>query len=305
MSTEASARAVRLSIIIPVYNTPKDWLLEAIASTEQVPGDLHEVILVDDGSTSPDTAEAISQIRARGFRVLQVPNGGCGAARNRGIEQAIGEYILPLDADDRLMPDFPRAAMDVLDSNSEVEVVGGAVETFGAGVSRMVPPAEFTLTNLFTQNQISASSMFRRKSWASVGGYDEHLRLAPEDLEFWIRIAARGGKIVGLPQTAIEYRVGHSSLTTSQVNIDGHPLADAVVANNSDYAPLLWASIGANETLRPQLPRVYVMQELWERYRYLDAAIGRVPGLQRLLAEANHLARRLAAKRRHRDRSAG
>ena len=61
-----------------------------------------ELIVVDDGSTDERTREAMNEVEARGVKAIRQKNKGLAGARNAGISASHGEYIFPLDADDRL-----------------------------------------------------------------------------------------------------------------------------------------------------------------------------------------------------------
>ena len=90
----------KLSIIIPVYNVEK-YLSKCLDSVLGYDED-YEVIAVNDGST--DSSESILKDYEEKYpdklRVISIPNGGPGAARNRGIAEARGEYLSCLDSDD-------------------------------------------------------------------------------------------------------------------------------------------------------------------------------------------------------------
>ena len=98
--------AVNLSVIIPVYNASR--YLEACL--DSVIRELHpgwEIILIDDGST--DDSFAICKHytdRYPELKIIQKDNGGVSTARNAGIEKALGEYVLFIDADDYMTPGF-------------------------------------------------------------------------------------------------------------------------------------------------------------------------------------------------------
>lgn len=99
---------VMISIIIPLYNKGEliGRTLRSIAAQENVPVK-YEVVVVDDGSTDgcADIARRVAtEIGIRNFRVLPQTNAGVGAARNRGIAEARGEYVAFLDADDIWKP---------------------------------------------------------------------------------------------------------------------------------------------------------------------------------------------------------
>lgn len=103
-----------ISVIIPVYNT-KQYLQSCLDSLlAQSYTDL-EIIFVDDGSTD-GSAEMLDAFAARDsrIRVIHQPNGGVCAARNRGIEEARGEYLSFIDSDDTLEPDMYEVLTNLL-----------------------------------------------------------------------------------------------------------------------------------------------------------------------------------------------
>ena len=95
-----------ISVIIPVYNT-KQYLQSCLDSIlSQTYTDL-EVLFIDDGSTD-GSAQLLDAFAARDsrIRVIHQPNGGVCAARNRGIQEARGDYLSFIDSDDTLEPDM-------------------------------------------------------------------------------------------------------------------------------------------------------------------------------------------------------
>lgn len=95
-----------VSIIIPVYNSEK-YLEAALQSAQEQSFDNIEVLLIDDGSTdsSPAICDAFAAKDSR-FKVIHQQNSGPSAARNRGIDEAKGEYLTFFDNDDLLHKDF-------------------------------------------------------------------------------------------------------------------------------------------------------------------------------------------------------
>lgn len=92
-----------LSIIIPVFNRSVE-IRRAVASCLRQEDSHLEVIVVDDGSTD-DTADTVTTIKDERLRlVLMKQNRGPGAARNRGIVEAHGKWLVFLDSDDELLP---------------------------------------------------------------------------------------------------------------------------------------------------------------------------------------------------------
>lgn len=104
-----------VSILIPVYNA-EGYVAETIGSALAQTWPNREIIVVDDGSTDNSLAVA-KKLESKGVIVLQQPNQGASAARNRALKHAKGDFIQYLDADDLLSPDKIEAQVALLRSN--------------------------------------------------------------------------------------------------------------------------------------------------------------------------------------------
>ena len=101
-----------VSVITPVYNTEK-YLDECIGSILSQSMTDFELLLIDDGST--DGSGAICDRYAekdKRIRVFHIPNGGVSAARNLGLDNARGEFVVFVDSDDRVTPDHLQQLAD-------------------------------------------------------------------------------------------------------------------------------------------------------------------------------------------------
>ena len=94
-------KSYKVSIVIPCFNHG-EFLPEAVASVTKIGRDDVELIVVDDGSTDEETVREVDKLVAQGIKVIRQGNKGPAAARNVAIRASQGEYIFPLDADDRL-----------------------------------------------------------------------------------------------------------------------------------------------------------------------------------------------------------
>ena len=200
---------VDLSIVIPCYDQG-ELLVEAVASAERSAPERCELIVVNDGSRQPRTLEVLAVLRDAGYRIIDQPNAGLSAARNRGIGEARGRCILPLDSDNRLMPGFPAAALHVLDAEPDVAVVYGDRMDFGLRSGSVAVP-DFELGALLWANTIDACAVYRREVWETCGGYDPEMP-AWEDWELWIAAAERGWRFRHLREVTFEYRVRPGSM---------------------------------------------------------------------------------------------
>lgn len=229
-----SASQPVVSIVIPCYNDGK-YVLEAHASARAQTYPHVEILVIDDHSTDPHTLAALDGLRAGGALVLTSSGKGVCQARNTGIRASNGKYILPLDADDVIHPEYVERAVPILEADPEIGICYCKAHYFGLkkGPWRLDPYSPKTI--LF-ENMIFISSVFRKQDWSDVGGFSEDLTNANEDHDFWIKIIARGKKVFMIDDVLFYYRIKRKSRQTyfaSQSNrLSGF---FAVYKNNIDY----------------------------------------------------------------------
>jgi glycosyltransferase involved in cell wall biosynthesis len=198
----------RLSVIIPCHDDG-EYLIDAVASVRRNAPEA-ELIIVDDGSTQTRTLEVLAALRDAGHRVIEQPHSGLSAARNTGIAASAGDYFLPLDADNRLLPGFAAEAVALLDADSAAGVVYGDRREFGARSEDVTVP-EFDLPRMLSGNYIDACAVVRREVWSEADGYDVAMDTW-EDWDFWLGAAARGWRFVRIPRPTFEYRIRPDSM---------------------------------------------------------------------------------------------
>jgi len=110
-------QAVRISVVVPAFNV-EELIPAAIESLLAQTVPLHEIIVVDDGSTD-GTPEAVRRYEPR-VRYIRQENAGPSAARNTGIEAATGEWVAFLDSDDVWLPGKVEAELQVLEASPDL-----------------------------------------------------------------------------------------------------------------------------------------------------------------------------------------
>lgn len=213
----------RVSVIIPCYNLGQ-YLDEAVDSVLAQTFQDFEIIVIDDGSTDHATIELLTSYSKPKTRVIRTGNHGLPAARNCGICEAAGDYILPLDADDRIGPTYLEQAVRVLDNDETVGIVYCYGELFGARSGR-IAAANFSRRGMLLSNLIFCSAFFRRIDWAAVGGYNVNMRHGFEDWDFWLALLELGRDGYRIPETLFYYRVRETSMVRSmglQQRVDMH-----------------------------------------------------------------------------------
>jgi glycosyltransferase involved in cell wall biosynthesis len=182
-----------VSVVVPCYNQAH-FLDEAVESVLAQSYSRFEIVVVDDGSTD-NTSEIAEQYR--GVRCIRQDNQGLSAARNSGLRYSEGEYVVFLDADDRLLPEALQAGIECLKSHPECAVAFGPyrlVASDGSFLKQRRQPVvdEDSYAALLKRNYIGvpAVMMYRRAVFESVGGFDSSVD-ASADADLYLRIARR------------------------------------------------------------------------------------------------------------------
>jgi len=186
-----------VSVVIPAYNAGK-YLEHAINSILAQSYSNLEIIIVNDGSTD-NTADIATSFTDPRVHLVSKTNGGMSSARNAGVDEAKGEFLAFLDADDYWMPDKLEKQIALLESNPNIGFCSTLtrVETpEGAFVNEWACPdiKISTLHTIFTNCAAiagSASSVLTRMNIHRAAGQFDETLTGLEDTDMWIRYAAQ------------------------------------------------------------------------------------------------------------------
>ncbi len=203
----------KISVVMPVYNGEK-YLREAVQSIlNQAFGDF-ELLICDDGST--DGSRVIAEEFARADARVRLAGGkhvGLEETLNLGIQQARGEYIARMDADDVALPDRFAKQVEFLESHPDVIVVGGqvvAIDEAGKVLNVWSMPREHREiddNHIYARNiaVVHPTVMMRRAAVLKAGGYRVVAKNCVEDIDLWLRLA-EAGRLANLPDVILKYR---------------------------------------------------------------------------------------------------
>lgn len=203
----------RFSLIVPVYKV-EEYLPKCVESIRAQSCQDYELLLVDDGS--PDRCPALCDAYAAQdpahIRVIHQPNAGPGAARNRGIDEAEGDYIVFVDSDDYLSPETLEELSGAIgQTGADLYHFGAFVERNGRVIGQVreqVPVNHVTdlrqAPRYFFGTMAPWGKAYRRALFS-----DKSLRYPPqvryEDIRLSVKLLARCERIVSLEGTYYHY----------------------------------------------------------------------------------------------------
>lgn len=188
-----------ISIIIPCFRQAH-WLSDAIESALNQTVSC-EVIVVNDGSD--DNTSSVAQNYA--VTLVEKENGGLSSARNAGINKATGKWILTLDADDKIAPDFVEKCLNHA-KKTNCDIIGTWQQEFGDSNARYSFTDNPTHEMFLSSNRINCCSLYRKEMWEKVGGYDETLKRGLEDWHFWLKSTRHKYTVSVVPEYLFFYR---------------------------------------------------------------------------------------------------
>ena len=190
-----------ITVVIPNYNLGR-FVAEAIESALTQTLRPIEVIVVDDGSTD----DSVAIIERHPVTLIRQANSGVARARNAGAERARGEYLVFLDADDVLHPEYLERCVEALkNAPPRVAYAYTDMRLFGleSSIFRSRP---FDPRALAEVNFVHASAMVRRSVLFEVGAWNPAWNIGYEDHELWVRMLYRGYTGTYVPGALLRYR---------------------------------------------------------------------------------------------------
>jgi hypothetical protein len=201
-----------ISVIIPCYNDAK-YIEQSVLSALNQTYQNKEIIVVDDGSNA-ETKEILRKIEPLITKLIIQENQGQSVARNIGIREAKGDYILVLDSDDYFETTFCEKAVAILANNKDTKIVTCQANLlFEDGSTTIFTPNGGAIADFLYSNNALGTSLFRKKDWKFCGGYDQSMKQGFEDWEFFIRLLKNGGKAEVIHEPLYNYRKRKNSTT--------------------------------------------------------------------------------------------
>ena len=225
-----------VSVVIPCYNQAKYLPLAVESVVAQTYGNW-EILIVNDGSrddTSEVSRKLIAKHRGKRIRLIEKTNGGLAHARNTGIREAAGEYILPLDSDDMIHPEMLSRTVHVLEIDRTFSIAHTDTYMFGT-VNQLVQKMPIDFPAICKENFMNYCSLYRKRVWEEVGGYNHNMVHGYEDWDFWIGCGERNHFAAHVQEPLFFYRVKEESMLTNAREHDLELRARIVLNHPSVY----------------------------------------------------------------------
>lgn len=235
-----------VSVVVPCFNT-HGTINRTIDSLRRQSHAPVEIIVVDDGSTNPDTIACLDAL-GPDVRLIRQANRGLAGARNAGIEAAQGDFILPLDSDDWLEPDAVAALLAALTANPQAGFAFCHLHLEGEAAG--ILPKQYNFFEQLFLNQLPYCLLQRKADWRRLGGYDEAMRRGYEDWDYNIRLGDQIGDGIVVPRALFHYQVARTGMLLSLSNgVHGE----------------LWGYIRAKQAALYQPGRLIALWQKWRR----------------------------------------
>jgi GT2 family glycosyltransferase len=313
-----------VSIIIPNYNCAP-YLRIAVASALAQTYQSLEVVLVDDGSTDDSLTTIMDLVAAERLRLVRQPNQGVAAARSAGLHASTGDYLIFLDADDRLDPQMVERLITLVDPADPY--VFAYCDFLRVNVDGDLLPDQQAIHEVRTAREgnllaslllgdflLPLCVLISRHLVIDVGGFD--LRYDPvDDYDMWLKVSCVGGQARYLDQALAFYRHRPGSLSTNRVHMETtersvlHACTERYPAQVAQAVPALiqeFRSVAAtiwSEGVRcreeseqqAQAHAEALQASLDQRETYVDALQAALGERERQLHDAEHYAHSLQA----------
>lgn len=216
-----------VTVIITSYNY-ETFILEALESVRTQTMTVLDLVVVDDGSSDDSVPLITAWMTQHGSRFNRLVllkttvNAGLGGARNCAVTHVETPFFLPLDADNRLLPEACTAL--VAATNEMTAYAYPVLEQFGEPTQhKLLGDKPFHPMQLEAGNYIDAMALVAKWAWAAAGGYYvSRSAMGWEDYDLWCSFAELGLQGTHVPKILAEYRVHHTSMTSSVTEQDAH-----------------------------------------------------------------------------------
>ena len=209
-----------VSVIVPCYNQA-EYIAECLDSVINQTYTNWECLVINDGS-SDNSEELILPYTLSNLRIklINQTNSGLSSARNTGLKEALGQFILPLDGDDKIEKTCIEKFVKTFAKNEHLKLVYSNVILFGS-INGIWNLPTYSYAQLLKNNLIVATAMYKKDQIVNLGGYDPNMKSGYEDWDLWIRLLYKSptDSVVKLQDNLFLYRRKKDSMIENLLSI--------------------------------------------------------------------------------------
>jgi len=209
----------KISIIIAFYKG-EDYIDETLKSVYEQTYKNFEVIVVNDGSDQEKLITLEQNKTFTNLKIIHQENQGQSSARNNGVKNADGKYLLFLDCDDLLDKTFLEKTLKVLQNNPEIRISYSKAKYFEKTNKEWVLQP-FKTHDFLIENCIPITALFYKEDFDNIGGFDTNLNYY-EDWDFWIFLIEKGAKVHKINEFLFFYRIRKTGNSLTNTSLDNH-----------------------------------------------------------------------------------
>lgn len=284
-----------VSVLVPTYNSPLNYLKEAVDSVQAQVYPHWELCIADDASTDPEVATYLRELALKDARVVvtfREKNGHISASSNSALASARGDWVALLDHDDRLHPLALFHVVEALQSNPDAHIIYSDEDKIDAHGLRFGPyfKGEFNRELMWAQNMISHLGCYRRDALLEITGFRLGFE-GSQDYDLALRVIerCRPDQVVHVPHVLYHWRaiVGSTALAPDQ-----KPYADLAsrralrehlervgISADVEPAPAIPNMNRVRPKLPVQLPLVSILIPTRDRVQLLKTCIESIQGM--------------------------
>lgn len=183
----------------------------------------HIIVIDEYKNNFPSAVEVETYLKGTEVKYFwHAENKGLSSARNTGLQNARGNFIMILDADDMFVENRIERQLTFMLKNNIDHCFGGYMPIHGNNslpeAEKIIPP-EFELSYFLDMNNICycGSNCFKHKIYKNIGGFDENMKEGAEDLEYWLRIAINGYHVKCLPEVLYYLGITDRNMTAKLI----------------------------------------------------------------------------------------
>jgi len=199
-----------ISVIVPVYNTDKRWLIRCVESVRGQHYPFWELCIADDASTRPHVAEVLKEYMAKDSRIkvaFREKNGNISACSNTALELATGEYIALLDHDDEFSEDALYETASLLNAHPDADMIYSDEDKVSEEGERFGPffKPDWSPDTFLSQMYTCHLGVYRTKLIREIGGFRKGFD-GSQDYDLVLRFTEKTQKIYHIPKILYHWR---------------------------------------------------------------------------------------------------